>query len=375
MFLSKSTSWHDASPCLPKLDFGGMRLTTMDPSSQITESDMKHVLVTGCGGSIGCHVMYHLLARTNWNITGIDSFRHKGLTDRLSAEIYQSPRVRIFTHDLTAPISKILTNKIGQLDYIINLAAISDVDVSLDDPAYAIKTNVDVMLNMVEYVRHRLYPQPVFLHVSTDECYGPVEEGMMHQEWDPIVPSNPYSASKACQEAIGISSWRSYGLPLIIVNIYNNFGEMQNPAKFPIIVQRKVRANEPVGIHTFGLGDYGSRYYLHSRNAADAMLFILENTTPFQHVPGRVDKPDRYNITDGVRIDNLEMAQLIAKFMGKPLLYEELDCRYNRPGHDRAYGLDGTKLFTLGWRPPLPFEESLRRVVEWYKQHPEWLYV
>src|SRR4029079_13447929 len=190
-------------------------------------------------------------------------------------------------HDLTAPISDILASKIGEVDYILNLAAISAVDVSLDDPGYAIRTNTEVMLNMGAYVRKRwryeqLKDRPVFLHVSTDEVYGPTDGRTTHKEWDPIVPSNPYSASKACQEAIAIAYWRSYGLRLIMVNIMNNFGERQSGGKFPCIVQRAVRKGETITLHKFG-GGYGSRYYLHSRNAADAMLFLLRNITPHIH--------------------------------------------------------------------------------------------
>lgn len=332
---------------------------------------MKHVLVTGVGGSIGCHVAEHVLARTDWQMTGIDSFRHKGLTDRLHDKIYKSPRVRIFTHDLTAPISQILADKIGYVDYVINLAAISDVDVSLDDPTYAIKTNVDVMLTMVEYARHSAV-QPVFLHVSTDEVYGPTDGKMTHREWDPIVPSNPYSASKACQEAIAIGYWRSYGLPLIIVNIMNNVGERQNGAKFPCIVQRKLRQGQTITLHKFG-DTYGSRYYLHSRNAADAMLFILRTVVPYVHIPGVVDKPNRFNIVGDVQVNNRQFAELIADELGQELKAVDVEVTHQRPGHDGHYGLNGEKLAALGWKSPVPFEESIRRMVRWYNENPEWL--
>lgn len=335
---------------------------------------MKHVLVTGAGGSIGCHVMEHLLANTDWQITAIDSFRHKGLSDRLHTKIYQSPRVRVFTHDLTAPISRLLEDKIGDLDYIINLAAISDVDVSLDDPTYAIRTNTEVMLTMVEYVRNMRGGRrhPVFLHVSTDEVYGPTDGRTTHKEWDPVVPSNPYSASKACQEAIGISYWRSYGLRLLIVNIMNNFGERQSGRKFPCIVQRAVRKGETITLHKFG-GGYGSRYYLHSRNAADAMLFLLRRVSPHIHVPGTVDKPDRFNIVGDKQIDNQQFAAYIAEVLGRPLRTKDLVVTDQRPGHDGHYGLNGSKLAALGWVSPMTFEQSMKKCVLWYEENPEWL--
>lgn len=336
---------------------------------------MKHVLITGVAGSIGCHVIEHLLEHTEWRITGIDSFRHKGLSDRIHHSVSSSPRVRIFAHDLTAPISRILASKIGEVDYIINLASISDVDVSLDDPTYCVKTNVDIMLNMVEYVRtNRLfhYTPPVFLHISTDEVYGPTDGTKTHEEWDPIVPSNPYSASKACQEAIAIAYWRSYGLRLLLVNIMNNFGERQNGAKFPCIVQRLVREGRPITLHKFG-NAYGSRYYIHSRNAADAMLFLLRHLEPYVHAPGVVDRPDRFNVVGDVQVDNHQLADFIAGSIGKKLNYIDLEVTNQRPGHDGHYGLNGAKLALLGWKSPLSFEESMANTIRWYEENPEWL--
>jgi dTDP-glucose 4,6-dehydratase len=336
---------------------------------------MKHILVTGCAGSIGCHVMEHFLSRTDWQITGIDSFRHKGYSDRLHDKIIRSPRVRIFTHDLMAPISDMLAKKIGQIDYIINLAAISDVDVSLLNPTYAIRTNVEVMLTMVQYVRDN-WPNtknaPVFLHISTDEVYGPTDGKTTHKEWDPILPSNPYSASKACQEAIAIAYWRSYGLRLIMVNIMNNFGERQNGAKFPCMVQRAVRRGETITLHKFG-ETYGSRYYLHSRNAADAMLFLLREVTPHVHTPGSVDRPDRFNVVGDEQINNLEFARYIAEVLDKPLSVVDLEVSGQRPGHDGHYGLNGAKLAALGWKSPLTFKESMKKTILWYEENPEWL--
>jgi dTDP-glucose 4,6-dehydratase len=187
------------------------------------------------------------------------------------------------------------------------------------------------------------------------------------------VPSNAYSASKAAQEAIATSYWRSYGLPLIIVNLMNNFGEMQSPDKFPAIVQRKVRAGERVHIHATN-NVIGSRFYIHSRNSADAFLFILNNVTPHKHVEGIADKPDRFNISDeDSQISNLKLAVMIAKFIGKKLDYDVVSASTSRPGHDIHYGLSGAKLAALGWKSPLTLETSMRNTVEWYEEHPEWL--
>lgn len=336
----------------------------------------RRVLITGVGGSIGCHVLRHLLKNTDWDVVGIDSFRHKGLTDRVHRVTYKHPaslpRLALFTHDLAAPISSLLEAKMGRIDYIINLASLSDVGPSLDSPGYVIHNNVELMLNVLDYAR-RVGPE-IFLHISTDEVYGPTDGKIAHVEWDPILPSSAYSASKAAQEAIGIAYWRSYGVPLLIVNLMNNFGEMQSPLKFPAMVQRFVREGTPVPIHRFGENNYGSRYYIHSRNAADAMMFMLCNVAPPRHVPGAVDRPARINVVGDRRIDNLDMAQYIADAIGKPLRWFPTNVKNNRPGHDEHYGLDGTLLRTLGWTAPLSFEQSMAETVAWYERNPEWLY-
>jgi len=333
------------------------------------------VLITGIGGSIGAHVLAYILDNTDWDIVGIDSFRHKGLTDRIYEVLkYRLPeeRVRIFTHDLTAPISEHLVWAIGNVDYIINLASNSDVEASLKDPEGFMFNNVQLMSTMLEYSRKHLPNLKAFVQFSTDEVYGPSGPDGAHKEWSPILPSNPYAASKAMQEDMAIAAWRSFNLPLIITNTMNNFGEMQQPAKFPAMVQSKVEKGEEVTIHGTE-GDIGSRYYIHSRNTADAVLFLLKNTIPYLHIAGYIDRPDRFNIVGDRRINNLEFATLIAHLMDKNLIYRLVDFHHTRPGHDKHYGLDGTKLRELGWVSPVSFEDSLKHTIEWQKNHPDWL--
>ncbi len=340
------------------------------------------VLITGIGGSIGAHMLKYVLDKTDWNVIGIDSFRHKGLTDRIYEVLkYRLPedRVVIYTHDLTAPISPALAKKIGNVDYIINLASRSDVHHSIDKdvrvPTGAssdfIRNNTELMSTMLEYAR-TLPNLRAFVQFSTDEVYGPSGPDGAHKEWAPIRPSNPYAASKAMQEAAAISYWCSYKLPLIITNTMNNFGEMQQPSKFPAMVQSKVEKGEGVTIHG-KQGDIGSRYYIHSWNTADAVFFILNNTVPYMHQSGAVDRPDRYNIVGSKRINNLDLAVTIAHMMDKNLIYDLIDFHQTNPGHDQHYGLDGTKLAELGWVPPLSFEDSLKQTITWQKDNPSWL--
>ncbi len=335
---------------------------------------MKRVLLTGIGGSIGCHTMIHLMHNTDWEIVGTDSFRHKGWLDRVEEILKDHPefkkRLKIITHDLTAPFSEVSKRKIGHIDYIISMAALSDVEASIISPAEFIENNVKVVLNMLEYARE-IKPE-VFLQISTDEVYGASDGKFGHPEWSPIVPSNPYSASKAMQEDAAICYWRTYGVPVIITNTMNNFGEMQQGSKYPAMLQKWIDKGETVIIHGTE-GNIGTRFYLHSRNHADAILFILKNLPPHLHTSGEVDKPDRYNVVGEKQLDNLELAKTVAKLMGKDLKYKLVDFHSTRPGHDKHYGLDGTKLRDLGWKPPMPFEESLKATIDWQADHPEWL--
>ena len=209
--------------------------------------DKKRLLLTGVGGSIAVHVLAHIFTNTDWHIIGIDSFRHKGWTDRIKSMLEKHSewweRLTIITHDLTAPISPIMREKIGYVDYIINMASLSDVEASIQNPVPFVKNNVDLALNMLEYAKE-VKPE-VFIQISTDEVYGASASkyGDLRKEWDAIIPSNPYAASKAAQEAIAISYWRTYGVPLIITNTMNNFGEYQQPSKFPVMIQKAI-ANE-----------------------------------------------------------------------------------------------------------------------------------
>lgn len=336
----------------------------------------KKLLLTGCAGSIGVHFLAHFLTNTDWHIVGTDSFRHKGWSDRLKVMFDAHPdwieRVTVITHDLTAPFSELTKKKIGHIDYIISMASLSDVQASIEEPAYYIQNNVALALNLLEYARE-IKPE-VFIQISTDEVYGAVssKHDDLRREWDAIVPSNPYAASKACQEAIAISYWRTYGVPVIITNTMNNYSEMQQSSKFPAMLQKKITAGEKVQIHG-KLGEIGSRSYIHSRNFADAVLFILKNTVPYMHTPNTADKPDRYNIAGDLQLDNLELAQVIAKLMNKELDYEMVDTHTTRPGHDPHYGLDDTKIKTLGWKSPVSFEQSMKDTIEWQNANPQWM--
>lgn len=337
----------------------------------------KRVLLTGIGGSIAVHFLAHFFNNTDWEIVGLDSFRHKGWTDRVTEVLKEhqdwKKRLTIITHDLNAPISPLMAEKIGHIDYIISMASLSDVEASIQNPVPFVQNNVNLVLNLLEYAR--INKPEVFIQISTDEVYGAVasKHDDLRLEWDPIIPSNPYAASKACQEAIAISYWRTYGVPVIITNTMNNFGEMQQSSKYPAMIQKWITEGKKITIHGKE-GQIGSRSYIHSRNFADAVLFLLQNTKPYMHTPNTADKPDRFNIAGDKQLDNLELAQTISSLMGqKELDYELVDTHSQRPGHDPHYGLDNKKITDLGWKPPKTFEESMKNTIEWQSANPLWM--
>ncbi len=327
---------------------------------------MKRVLVTGSAGFAASHFVEHVLANTDWDVIGLDSFRHRGD----SLRVYHDPkRYTVHCVDLAAPISRRLAEEIGPIDYIVNMASESHVDRSISDPVPFVQNNVNLALNVLEYARH-VRPK-VFVQISTDEVYGAAHAGKNHREWDPIIPSNPYAASKAAQEAIAISYWRTYGVPLIITNAMNLIGERQDCEKYLPMLISKIQAGETVTVHG-SPGHIGSRKYLHCRNMADAIVHLIRNSVGLEYRPPTI-YPERYNIVGDVEINNLELATMVANLLGKPLKYEFLDFHSARPGHDFRYSLDGSKLKQAGWVAPVDFKESLKRVIDWTLEHPIWL--
>jgi dTDP-glucose 4,6-dehydratase len=329
------------------------------------------VLLTGSAGFIGSHIVEHILENTDWEVIGLDSFRHRG--DPCRVPHLDSNRYRVFAADVSAPLGR-LEKSIGEIDFLINCASESHVDRSITDPVPFVENNVSLTLQMLEYAR-RVKPK-VFIQISTDEVYGPALGDSQHSEWSPILPSNPYAASKAAQEAIAISYWRTYGVPVVITNTMNNFGERQDPEKFIPMCISKIAKNETVPIHTGPDGNPGSRFYLHARNHADALLYILsadDNGLKRCGVYPEDERPWRFNVVGDVEVNNLKLAHMIAEAMRKPFRCELVDFHATRPGHDSRYALDGSQLASWGWKAPVDFEESLLRTVEWTQAHNEWL--
>ena len=334
---------------------------------------MTRVLLTGGSGFVGSHVLRHLLVNTDWEIVCLSSFHHKGLTDRIryaTSGIDTDKRLKVLVHDLRAPISPVLDYEIGHIDYVFNVASDSHVDRSIEYPAEFIQNNVALICNMLDWARTR--PELIkFIQVSTDEVYGPAPHGHKHKEWESFYPSNPYSASKAAQESVAFSYWRTYGVPVVITNTMNIVGEMQDPEKYVPMIIKKVLNSDVVTIHASSKGEIGSRYYLHARNQADALLFVATKTKN-QAYPAHL-VPPKYHVVGEKEVNNLELAQMVASYVGKKLRYELVDFHTSRPGHDLRYALDGAKIAAEGWKAPLSLEESLEKTVKWTMKHKEWL--
>jgi len=226
-----------------------------------------------------------------------------------------------------------------------------------------VKNNVNSTLHLLEFAR--LCPNlEHIIYFSTDEVFGSAADGQEFKEDDRHLPSNPYSASKSSAEMVCQSYYNTYNLPIITMNVMNAFGERQHPEKYIPICISKILNGEQITIHSYPGGQRsGSRFYIHARNIAAAVLFVLRN--------GSVG--EKYNVRGEREVDNLEIAKFVANVLGRELKYTMHDAPQTRPGHDLRYALDGQKLADMGWRLPLTFEESLRNTIRWTVQNPAWL--
>lgn len=334
---------------------------------------MTRILLTGASGFVGSHVLRHLLANTGGEIICPVTFRHRGNSDRIASALAGNDRwhqrVRVVICDLAAPVSATTAGRFGIVDEIWNVASDSHVDRSIAEPARFTENNVALMLNLLDYAR-RARPR-LFLQMSTDEVYGPAPGEYRHREWDRILPSNPYSASKAAQEAIAVAYWRTYGVPVVITNTMNIIGQMQDPEKMVPKTVRSLIRGEPVTVHASPEGVPGSRFYLHARNLASAWLWISQNRKP--HLYPEHDVPLRYHVVGQREVANDELVRLIGGILGAEPRMELVSFHESRPGHDLRYALDGSRLAAEGWSAPVPFDESLRQTVLWSVAHPGWL--
>jgi len=327
---------------------------------------VTRILLTGAAGFAGSHCLRHLLLNTDAVIACPVTYAHKGHPDRIAHACAGIPdaaqRVSVFPCDLALPIAPAARLAIGEPDWIINYASASHVDRSIADPVPFTLNNTRLMLTLLDLAR-TLPRLAAFLHVSTDEVFGPADHGEMFGEDAPHRPSNPYSASKSIQSQLGAAWWRTYGVPFTELYCCNMLGEHQDSEKFVPLAMRKIAAGQPVPVHAGPDGIPGSRFWQHARNVADAALYILERQPPARYADGAATVPSRWCVTSGDRLTNLDLAREISAAMGIPLDWETVRADVGRPGHDLHYGLDGSRLAAAGWVPPVDFATAVKRTV------------
>ena len=333
-------------------------------------------VVTGGCGFIGHHLVEHLLKETDYDIVVLDKLSYASMGYSRIRDIGSSgsgdwtkggaERLRIFPVDLCTPLTPGIMYELSpdRIKFIVHMAAETHVDNSIASPVPFVKNNVDSVLSILEFAR-TLPNLDAFFYFSTDEVFGAAPVGFAgYKEWDRHNPTNPYSASKSAAEQICVAYHNTFRLAVMIVNVMNAYGERQHPEKFIPLAIRKILAGERLSIHAHPNTNIpGSRFYIHARNIASAVLFLLRKGKP----------GEKYNVRGEEEVSNLQLAKMIASEIGKPLEYEINSDVETRPGHDVRYALDGTKLSELGWTAPVGFEASLRSTVRWTLENRRWL--
>jgi len=339
----------------------------------------KRVLITGGAGFIAHHVIERILRTTDWEIVSLDRLDFSGNLNRLADMMQDIPkdqqnRLKIVWHDLKAEINPLTAAMIGDINIVLHLAAGSHVDRSIEFPMEFVMDNVVGTTNLLQYAR-TLSNLDRFVYFSTDEVFGPAPTGVNYAEYDRYNSTNPYSASKAAAEEICVAFENTYKLPIVVTHTMNVFGERQHPEKFIPMVIQKARDGELVTVHSDPTKTVaGSRHYIHAKDVADGLMFILENLQDYKHTGdyGGAKCP-KFNLVGPEEIDNLSLAKMIAAAVGKELVYEMTDFHSSRPGHDLRYALSGELLKSLGWEPKIKFSDRVKEVVDWTLVNTRWL--
>jgi len=317
---------------------------------------MHPVLVTGGCGFIGSNFVRYLLEKDReLCVINLDLVTYAGnptnLTDHANNRRYRFVRGDIADRE---QVRRILGEKVSA---IINFAAESHVDRSIHDSAPFVRTNevgTQVLLDAA-----REFSVPRYVQVSTDEVYGSLGETGAFTEETPLAPNSPYSASKAAADLLVRSYVHTFGLPAVITRCSNNYGPYQFPEKMLPLFITNLERNEPVPVYGDGLN---VRDWIHVRDHCAAIEQVWRN--------GKVGEV--YNVGGRCEKTNLELTHTLLNIMGKPRSL----IRYvkDRPGHDRRYAIDCSKIEReLGWRPRIPFDQGLRDTVRWYQEHADWV--
>jgi dTDP-glucose 4,6-dehydratase len=314
---------------------------------------MVEVLVTGGAGFIGSNFVRHALAtHPDWQVTTLDKLTYAGRLENLH-DVMDHPRHCFVRGDVSD--AQLATPLVGRAEIVVHFAAETHVDRSIQGAGDFIRTDVYGTFVLLEAARQSSRLKR-FIQISTDEVYGTVPHGAS-RETDELKPRNPYSASKAGADRLAYSYWATYGVPVIITRASNNYGPYQFPEKvIPLFITNALQ-HEPVPLYGDGLN---VRDWLHVGDHCRALDVVLEHG-----VAGEV-----YNVGGGNEVPNIELTRRILALLDRPetLIRPVTD----RPGHDRRYCLDTTKLRALGWAPAVRFEEGLRETVAWYAQNEWW---
>lgn len=313
------------------------------------------ILVTGGAGFIGSNfIQYILKTYADWHIVNVDALTYAGnLENLIAAE--QHPNYKFIKGSI---IDYALIESIAHqgLDGIINFAAETHVDRSIEDPAVFVETNIKGTQSLLEAARK--YKVRRFLQVSTDEVYGSLGDTGFFTETTPLKPNSPYAASKASADLLVRAYHETFGMDVVITRCSNNYGPYQFPEKLiPLIISNAIE-DKPLPVYGDGLH---IRDWLHVADhcAAIALVFLQ----------GRCGEV--YNIGGNNERSNMAIIKSILGLLAKP----EFLITYvkDRPGHDRRYALDASKIRTeLGWRPEYSFEAGIQETVEWYGKNKAW---
>ena len=310
------------------------------------------ILVTGGAGFIGSNFIKHILKRyPSYKIINLDKLTYAGNLENLK-NVTRHPNYKFVKGDICNPalVHKLMSG----CDCVVNFAAESHVDRSILEPDAFIKTNFLGTHTLLEAARENGIKR--FLQIGTDEVYGSIENGSFN-ETAPLMPSSPYSSSKASADLLALSYHTTYGMNVIVTRSTNNFGPYQYPEKFiPLFVINAIEGKE---LPLYGDG-LNVRSWIHVEDNCRGISLLMK-----MGKPGEI-----YNIGSSTEMANIKVARLILKFLRK----DESLIRFvkDRPGHDRRYSVNSEKIRLLGWKELSDFKKMLKNTVKWYNDNHSW---
>ena len=314
------------------------------------------VLVTGGAGFIGSNfVRFFLNTRQDAQVINFDALTYAGNSESL-ADIAENPRYQFVRGDITDTEAVNTVFEKG-LDAVINFAAETHVDRSIEDSSPFLRTNILGTQCLLEAARR--FAVPKFVQISTDEVYGSAPAGESFTEDALLDPRSPYAASKASADHFVAAYANTYGLPAVVLRCTNNYGPFQFPEKLIPLIIANAREDKKLPIYGDGMQE---RDWLFVEDYCRAIALAVEKAKPGSF----------YNVSAGTPQPNLRIVRTILQHLGKP----ESLMQYvkDRPGHDRRYALDSSKIQReLGWSPQVSFEEGIRRTIDWYLTNTAWL--